>query len=364
MILTDREIRQRFHRAVDATLSGLEGDPLLARRVIHQARQREPERRKKLSVGLLIALAMALVSVTAVAAGLWGVLDFMRLHGKTVLEEAADSVQTGIPQQGGHTAWADFTLREAVCDGRVAYMVLDVTPTDEHTLLIFEDMRLEDSAWLLSSEYPADQSIAQFAQEKGYARIVRVGMGEAAAEETNEGLSMDMKLVDGVMTLIVTRAYRCAGTADIALMCITAPLDGDKETAVLTATLQVDDPLWTVDHDRPVDYPEAGIRIERVSLTGTTMAVYADVAFTVTDQAIYDGYEGGFWLSLVDASGKELPCGARGMGSVDSFDETKKTIRLSQDIQAMAQPPASIGIYAYSAWTKEGCEPVTILLGE
>ena len=63
--------RQRFHHAVDTALSGLEGDPMLAQRIILQARPKEePRMNKKISVGFVIVLAMLLMSVMDIASSL------------------------------------------------------------------------------------------------------------------------------------------------------------------------------------------------------------------------------------------------------------------------------------------------------
>ncbi|MCH5287867.1 MAG: DUF4179 domain-containing protein [Christensenellaceae bacterium] len=364
--MTDNEIRQRFHRAVDTTLSGLQGDPLLGQRVILQARQKEePKMKKKLSIGFAIVLALVLMSVTAVAAaGLWGVLDFMNQYGKTVLDGAADTVQTDIPQQGGQTAWANFTLREAVCDGWVAYLIFDVTPANEQTLLVFEDVMPDDSVRYLSSEYPEDMTIAQLAEEKGYTSIVRVNISEAPTETRLQCLSKDEKMTETGMTLIVSGPYQGGETSDVALRCIAAPFEGETDAAILTATLPVNAPLWTTASSGPVDYPQAGVRIDSVTLTGTVMGVYAEAMFTVTDQAIYDSYEGGFWLDFADEAGGELPMGAFGEGSIDILDEEAGIGCLTRDMQAMEQAPASISLYAYSAWTHASCEPVSVPLGK
>lgn len=79
--MTDQEMRDKFHKAVDATLSGLDGDPLLAQRVLHQAQQKEePKVKRKISVGFVIALVLGLMSVTALAAGLS--LNLVEYFGK------------------------------------------------------------------------------------------------------------------------------------------------------------------------------------------------------------------------------------------------------------------------------------------
>lgn len=396
--MTDPEIRERFHRAVDATLSGLEGDPLLGQRVFRRAQQKEePKVRRKLSIGLVIAIALVLMSMTALAAaGLWGVIDFAGLYGARVLDGVAGTLQTNIPQQGGQTSLANFTLREAVCDGQVAYLVFDIVPVDDHTLLVF-DLSPTDDVGFLGSEYPEGMTIAEYAESKGYTRVVAVDIHEQQREGyadftvdsfsehmTDSGVTLGVE-AQGEFSEGMEMAFTCsaiipAGKADeeaqTAAPVQTVGPDGGvhfegivlsytppiySENATLTATLHVDAPLWTASSSEPVDYPEAGIRIDSVKLTGTVMCVYAEVDFTVTDRAVYDGGEGGFWLELIDDAGEQLHTGAYGTGGIWEPDEEGRG-RYRKDLQAMDEAPSEVIIRAYSAWTKERCQPVTVAL--
>ena len=131
--MTDREIRERFHRAVDTTLSGLEGDPMLSQRIILQARPKEePKMKKKLSIGFVIVLALLLMSVTALAAGLG--LNLFAYFGRKDAEWAdmADKtvLETEQPMTVAHETLGEVkaAITNAYYDGErllVAYMVED-----------------------------------------------------------------------------------------------------------------------------------------------------------------------------------------------------------------------------------------------
>ena len=131
--MTDQEIRKRFHQAVDTTLSGLEGDPLLSQRVLLQARPKEePKMKKKLSVGFVIVLALLLTSVTALAAGLG--LNLFEYFGRKDAEWAnmADKavLETDKSIAVAHEALGEVeaAITNAYYDGErllVAYMVED-----------------------------------------------------------------------------------------------------------------------------------------------------------------------------------------------------------------------------------------------
>lgn len=64
--MDERRDKQQFQHALNRTLSGLEGDPRLAQRVLAKARG-EIKVKKKLSAGLVVAIVLVLAAVTALA---------------------------------------------------------------------------------------------------------------------------------------------------------------------------------------------------------------------------------------------------------------------------------------------------------
>lgn len=66
--MNDREIRDQIHHAMDTRLSGMTGNPYLAQRILAGAKGGKKVK-KKLSVGLVVALVLMLASVTALAVG-------------------------------------------------------------------------------------------------------------------------------------------------------------------------------------------------------------------------------------------------------------------------------------------------------
>lgn len=67
--MNERNVSERIVRAVDARLSGLTGDPGMARRVLARSKA-SPVRRKKRAVALIVAAVLALAGVGALAASL------------------------------------------------------------------------------------------------------------------------------------------------------------------------------------------------------------------------------------------------------------------------------------------------------
>ena len=68
--MKDEQIRAQIHQAVDAHGEHLRTDPFLAQRIMNQERTGETVVKKRLSVGLVLAIVLMLMMVTALAAGI------------------------------------------------------------------------------------------------------------------------------------------------------------------------------------------------------------------------------------------------------------------------------------------------------
>lgn len=79
--MRDELNRKEFHEAIDTTLSGLQGNPFLAQRIMNQERKGEPVVKKRLSVAMVLAIVLMLIAVTALAVAL--------LSPKEVVEQVA-----------------------------------------------------------------------------------------------------------------------------------------------------------------------------------------------------------------------------------------------------------------------------------
>ena len=59
--------RAKMHKAIDSTLSGLNGDPWLFQRVSARAAEGETKVKKKLSTGLVLVIVLMLIAAVALA---------------------------------------------------------------------------------------------------------------------------------------------------------------------------------------------------------------------------------------------------------------------------------------------------------
>ena len=157
--------RQRFHHAVDTALSGLEGDPMLAQRIILQARPKEePRMKKKISVGFVIVLAMLLMSVTALAAGLG--LNLFAYFGRT------------------DENWANLAEKA----------VLET----EAPVAVAHELLGEAKAAITNAYYDGEKLMATYMVEDGEQVTMWAPDSEARALLSPEGTPEELRAVDGI----------------------------------------------------------------------------------------------------------------------------------------------------------------------
>ena len=88
---------KRFRAAVDHLLSGLEGDPRLAKKIINQEKE-EKKMKKKMTAGLALAMTLVLLSVFALAEGIPTLTDFLDESGVTAHK---DLIAKNPPREDG-----------------------------------------------------------------------------------------------------------------------------------------------------------------------------------------------------------------------------------------------------------------------
>ncbi|MBR4081879.1 MAG: DUF4179 domain-containing protein [Clostridia bacterium] len=89
--------------------------------------EEEPKMKRKASAGLVIAIALLMMTMAALAANWWGIGEFLRNDGADGITVPAGATV--------ETKYATFTVTEYIYDGRGLYIAMAVRPTEEGTLL-------------------------------------------------------------------------------------------------------------------------------------------------------------------------------------------------------------------------------------
>ncbi len=121
--MKDTVIRDRIHRAVDAYGASLQEDPFLAQRILAKSSRKEAPRMKKLSTGMIIAIVLMLLSVTALAVG---------LTAEDLWQQSLEKMNTTADHEVlSDDTQAEITLEEALDIARKAIQDKYGTPDEE-----------------------------------------------------------------------------------------------------------------------------------------------------------------------------------------------------------------------------------------
>ena len=122
--MREAEERMIFQNAVDRRLSGLQENPFLAQRIMNQERTGEPVVKKRLSIGLVLAIILMMITVTALAVAL--------LSPKEIVEQVA----VPMAQENDH----DETRQEFYTHDELAQLIQTLGENgftiDENTTII------------------------------------------------------------------------------------------------------------------------------------------------------------------------------------------------------------------------------------
>lgn len=333
--------------------------------------------RKKLRIGLVFAVLLSLLLAAAAlaAAVRWGVLDFVtgRGSGTKVLPEATELVQdaAAIPQTGGHLKGASFSVRQAVYDGSQVYMVVEVVPEDDDTLLIDDWNTPSDPASYIDPGRVDDgKTISQFAKERGKARILATSVspaGDWPGDGGGYGSSSRME-EDGTLAFMIEGDCKPGQEAAFTLRCSIAPFeqgadggwetdDGAGEEGELHFTLRASKSfIGSARSTEPVEYPLVGVRVDSLTMTATPMAVYYRIEYAVVDAEKLASMDG-LTFAFLDENGVALPSGAgapggfepvEGMDYIEGEDRTAgwKEIARSGSLSAMEAMPEAVALAA------------------
>ena len=137
---------------------------------------------KVAAITLVCILSLGTTAYAAVK--YFGLMDFL---GKTEMIESESSeklIQEKMEEQGysASNEYATYTLKEALVDKELIYMVVEVAPKSDSYLLAMQDCSPEDSVMNLFIDGVTEGSVQEYADENGK-ELVLVGMALFKDEE-------------------------------------------------------------------------------------------------------------------------------------------------------------------------------------
>lgn len=357
------ELKKAFGQADDAfvgnvyhTLAGIQ---------INENRRPAKKIGFRLAAAIVIVCMLSAGTVLAVT-NAWGILDFLsgRRMDVKVLPEVSDIIQKEVPQKGSQTGFGAFAVREAVFDGKSVYIVVDVKPSSPGYLLLGPDEAPSDPIGNMGPLFSGKTgTIADYARENNKEMI------STSVVISGVNCSVDYLLEDdGTLVYMLNASYTGnSAQEDIKMTCAAAPFvsregtavidELSKNTTTLSVTLKNSGTKETVTSTVPAVYSDCGVRVDKVTLNGSAMAIYADIEFTVIDKEKFAETDDGLWFEFLDDAGKRVPDGASSGGSIIAVDENHFIQKTS--LQAAETLPGEIILRGYNCWEKNRYETHT-----
>lgn len=331
---------------------------------------------KKVSTGLIIAIAILLIAAIAIAAtAQWGILDFfnLRRNGASVTPEAAQIIQKQVAQEGGATEYATFSLREGMFDGHDTYLVVAVKPASDTILLMGPDLLPEDPMSDLGPLFEGSSTtVADWAAQNGKEQLVQISILDQATRLGLEGVVSSLDYImeeDGTLVFMSHGSHSYAEQLPIELVCHARLLsdlpeaDGpESSVSSLSFTLYtLSDKEESVSSTQSVLFADCGVEVTSVTLTASPLAIYTRIEFTVVDEDAYAKTDEGLWFEFLDENGERLPDSVSGGGSVEAAEEGDTThyVQLSS-FAPMEALPKTVTLRAFNCWEKNRYETHTL----
>lgn len=377
--------RETFASRLQEEMSCVRVSPQLRSRTLHAMQRKEGKpMKKKCSAALAFVLMLTLFAAAALAVAYHtGILDFAGRYDNVYIPADAQSY-VGADVLQVENEMVSVNVSELYYDGRLSRMTVEVQPKDPAALLLGpisypEDPWL-DMVWQSQQQDEGDtRTIADVYRESGYQAAYCVDTwlhplsGEAVGGSGDQHLNPD-----GTLTLYCETEYSDdlpmrEAVFQLYLTPWETPLAEDcsllsEQMAVLEAplTLEADASLnETYTSTQAVDYPEAGVRVDQLTIEVRPQEIHATIDYTVTDRTIFDAGEQGVWFEFIDpASTQEEPYAQRlhgglsGGGSSAPMDDANTRYRQTETL-GRNELHDTYTLRAFNSWSKERYETHT-----
>lgn len=161
--MSEQRERLQFQQSIDRTLSGLQDDPWLAEKVLSRAKQKgEYVVKRKLPLGVVFAIVLMLITITAVAVGVLSGKDFLNEYVFPVLDRNEGA------QWGNNELSYILQLAEkhgVALDEKVQQELMNDNPAYKETLLraiMSLDLGTEIATWPIEEQAWYNEQLFQY----------------------------------------------------------------------------------------------------------------------------------------------------------------------------------------------------------
>ena len=279
----------------------------------HLAEMKKENKRNKLiylfehnyiKVAAITLVCILSLGTTAYAAAKYfGLVDFLGKAEITESESIEKLTRGNMAEQGYSTSneYVTYTLKEALVDKELIYIVVEVTPKSDSYLLAMQDCSPEDSVMNLFIDGVTDGTVQEYADELGK-ELVLVGMGLFKDEDLISCVHDAKGTTDGKLYYCVT-ATNGFDVSELDLKFTGSAYLSSAQTMEDISRCSLDITLRDYSSQeekvyQPMmanDWKDSGFELNEVEVKETELGVYA--TYVYKNEQLEEGQYIGFILS-------------------------------------------------------------------
>ena len=386
--MNKKKNRAEFAASLDRRLSGLQGDPWLAQRIIEHEEGEKPVM-KKISASMVLAIVLIFLLATgALAAALdsWGIIDFLDRHSGYIPENADGTIsKEEIRAEAEHFV---CTIQESYYDGCILRLTAKIEPKTPVLLLAEQELPPDPM------EENEEITIGAYAARHFNGRMAELSLYLATRNDESHALKRNE---DGTASIYLEAYYPDeSAERDIVAIVSFLPLgdvadksieeldSGEMAIYDFAAQERIEIPLHlqSVETRRyechePMDFPSVGVQVTDVVMTATPLEIRYTLDYAITDLEKYSALEDGLWFEFIDPESKETAYYAQrvsdgltfteGAGRLDGcFDEPDEigTVIRQHGTIGLDSLSGEYTVRAFSAWEKTRYETAAFKVTE
>ena len=328
--------------------------------------------RVKLKLIPILVFLLLLLAATAFALQSFGLLQTLSNNLRAFLQpEALTLVQQSIRQSGGMLPGADFTVEEAIYDGRQIYALIRVHAQNPARYLLMDSTA--EPAWGMDWWKDFDMEAGQTYSHHAHATKrdilqadVDIDIGaDLSSEIRSKEIRYDGEDILYTLTLSADKTDEAAPMLSISSYNVYRDDLAHEERlqrSNLTFTVPVSNACRVFKADTPINMPLSGMTLEHLTLEQTPIATYITARCklneNVTDKQVIN-FMDGIWFRWLDDSGKLIPEGNSQSGLTE-VDEG--AMELTAAYRAFESIPSNITLEFFNGMTKERFDTLHISL--
>ncbi len=320
----------------------------------------------------ILALVLVLLAATALALERLGLLQTLSNNLRTYLQpEAFTMVQKNIQQNGGALPDTDFTVEEALYDGRQVYALIRVHAKEPDRYLLMDSTA--EPAWGIEWWKDFNTEAGQTYSYQASATKRDILQADAdmdiSANPFSEIRSKEISYDGEDILYTLTLSANKADAAAVALSISTYNVYRDDlsheerlQRGKIAFTVPESNARTVFTADMPMSLPLSGLTIESLTLEQTPIATYITALYKLnanaTDKHVIN-FMDGIWFRWLDDGGKPIP---EGNSQFSLIQDKEDTLELTAAYRAFESIPDSIALEFYNGMSKERFDTLHITL--